>query len=301
VDPAYGFRGRVVPTIPFLNEVLHVHGRLTGKVAFITGLARGQGRAHALRLASEGADIVGFDLCEQIGTVDYPMSTPDDLDETVKLVEGLDRRIVARTGDVRDIESIRSVVRSGLDEFGRLDFVIANAGIMPIWGEHSDTMAAWHDCLDVLLTGVLHTIEATYPRLVEQGSGGSIVVTSSMAGVAPMMRTVDGRTLGLLGYSAAKAALVNLAQNYASILAAHHIRVNTVHPTGVRTPMVVNEVMSAHVANDHPDDLKSLVNAMPVDMVEAEDIAAAVAWLCSDDSRYFTGSALRIDAGAGLR
>jgi SDR family mycofactocin-dependent oxidoreductase len=276
-------------------------GRVQGKTAFITGVARGQGRAHAIKLASEGADIVGVDICAQIGTVDYPMSTPDDLQETVKLVEQADRRIHASIGDVRDVESLRSAYQEGLDTFGHIDLVVANAGIMPVWGPASDTMQAWHDCLDVLLTGVLNTIEVAYPRMLEQGTGGSIVITSSMAGVTPMMRTLGGRTLGLLGYSAAKAALINLAQNYASILAYHNIRVNAVLPTGVNTPMVDNDMVRDRFANADREDVLTLVNAIPVDFVEAEDIANAVLFLCSDESRYFTGSALRVDAGSSLR
>jgi SDR family mycofactocin-dependent oxidoreductase len=276
-------------------------GRVQGKTAFITGLARGQGRAHAVKLASEGADIVGIDICAQIGTVAYPMSTPDDLQQTVKLVEQADRRILARTGDVRDPQSLTSLYQEGLDMFGHIDLVVANAGIMPVWGPGSDTMQAWHDCLDVLLTGVLNTVETAYPRLLKQGTGGSIVITSSMAGVMPMMRTLGGRTLGLLGYSAAKAALVNLAQNYASILAPHNIRVNTVHPTGVNTPMVDNDMVRDRFANADPQDVLALVNAIPVEFVDADDIANAVLFLCSDESRYLTGSALRVDAGSSLR
>jgi len=276
-------------------------GRVQGKTAFITGIARGQGRAHAIKLASEGADIVGVDICDQIGTVDYPMSTPDDLAETVKLVEQADRRILAKIGDVRDVESLRTAYADGQDMFGHIDLVVANAGIMPVWGQRADTMQAWHDCLDVLLTGVLNTVEVAYPRMLEQGTGGSIVITSSMAAAVPMMRTLGGRTLGLLGYSAAKAALINLAQNYASILAYHNIRVNTVLPTGVNTPMVDNDMVRDRFANANPEDVATLVNAIPVDFVEPEDIANAVLFLCSDESRYFTGSALRVDAGSSLR
>jgi SDR family mycofactocin-dependent oxidoreductase len=276
-------------------------GRVQGKVAFITGVARGQGRAHAIRLASEGADIVALDICAQFETVDYAMSTPDDLQATIKLVEETGRRIVARIGDVRDVESLRSVYQEGLDTFGHIDLVVANAGIMPVWGRGSDTMQAWQDCLDVLLSGVLNTVEVAYPRMLEQGTGGSIVITSSMAAVMPMMRTLGGRTLGLLGYSAAKAALVNLAQNYASILAYHNIRVNTVHPTGVNTPMADNDMVRDRFATANPEDALALVNAIPVNFVEAEDIADAVLFLCSDESRYITGSALRVDAGSSLR
>ena len=212
-------------------------GRLEGKVVFITGVARGQGRSHAVRFAQEGADVIGVDICDQIATVGYPMSTQADLEETVKLVEDLDRRIVVGCGDVRDPDSLKDVLDAGMAELGRLDFVIANAGIMPIYGELSRQMQAWQDCLDVLLTGVLNTVELTYPRLIAQGEGGSIAITSSMAGLIPTMRTEGRHTLGALGYSAAKAALVNLARNYASFLAYHHIRVNTVHPTGVNTPI----------------------------------------------------------------
>jgi len=276
-------------------------GQFEGKVAFITGAARGQGRAHALRLAREGADIVGIDLCAQIATVDYPMATTDDLDETKKLVEQPGARMMSLVGDVRDRAFLGRAYDEGLRSFGRIDFVIANAGIMPIWGKESNTMQAWQDCLDVLLTGVLNTIEAAWPRMVSQGTGGSIVITSSMAGVVPTMRTLAGHTLGLLGYSAAKAALVNLMQNYASMLAYHRIRVNTVHPTGVSTPMIDNDMARDRFATADEEDLKCIVNAIPVNAVAAEDIASAVAWLCSDESRYLTGSAMRIDAGASLR
>jgi SDR family mycofactocin-dependent oxidoreductase len=276
-------------------------GRVEGKVAFVTGLARGQGRAHAVKLAGEGADIVGIDICAQLDTVDYAMSTPDDLQETVKLVEETGRRIMAKVGDVRDAESIRSAYEDGAAAFGHIDLVIANAGIMPVWGRKADTMQAWHDCLDVMLTGVLNTVEVAWPRMLKQGTGGSIVITSSMASVMPMMRTLGGRTLGLLGYSAAKAALVNLAQNYASILAAHNIRVNTVHPTGVNTPMVDNDMVRDRFENADREDVLALVNAIPTDFIEAEDVANTVLFLCSDESRYFTGSALRVDAGSSLR
>jgi SDR family mycofactocin-dependent oxidoreductase len=276
-------------------------GRVEGKVAFITGAARGQGRAHAVKLASEGADIIGLDICAQVDTVDYAMSTPSDLEETVKLVEKEDRRMIAKIGDVRDVQALRSLYAEGLESFGHIDLIVANAGIMPVWGKGSNTMQAWQDCLDIMLTGVLNTVEVAYPRLLEQGSGGSIVITSSMAACQPMMRTLDGRTLGLLGYSAAKAALVNLAQNYASILAVHNVRVNTVHPTGVNTPMVDNDMVRDRFANVDPQDGLALVNALPVDFVEADDIADAVLFLCSDESRYITGSSLRVDAGSSLR
>jgi SDR family mycofactocin-dependent oxidoreductase len=275
-----------------------VTGRVAGKVAFITGVARGQGRAHAVRLASEGADIVGVDICDQVASVEYPMANLDDLAETVKLVEETGRRIIARVGDVRDIGSLRAVFDEGIGVFGHIDCVLANAGVMPI---QSDTMLAWQDCLDVMLTGVLNTVEVAYPKMIEQGSGGSIVITGSVAGLKPLMRTVGTKNLGWLGYSAAKAALVNLAQNYASILAAHHIRVNTVHPTGVNTPMANNSVIHDYFSNADPEDLLTTKNAIPVGSVEPEDVANTVLFLCSDESRYLTGGSLRVDAGNSLR
>jgi SDR family mycofactocin-dependent oxidoreductase len=274
---------------------------LEGRVAFITGIARGQGRSHAVRLAESGADIIGVDICAPIEDVEYPLATRDDLDETVKLVEGLGRRIVADVGDVRDRDSLEAVYQRGLGEFGRLDFVIANAGVMPVFGPRANEFASWQLCLDVLLTGVLNTVELTYKQIVEQGDGGSIVITSSMAALKPMMRTESSHSYGLLGYSAAKAGLVNLARNYASILAVHRIRVNTLHPTSVNTPMIHNEMIERHWATADPENMQVLVSAIPVMEVEPEDISAAVAWLCSDDSRYFTGNEVRIDAGANLR
>jgi len=246
-------------------------GQFEGKVALITGAARGQGRAHALRLARDGADIVGIDLCAQIGTVAYPMATKDDLDETIELVGQRGARMIGLVGDVRDREFLDEAYDEGQRSFGRIDFVVANAGIMPIWGDGSDTMQAWQDCLDVLLTGVLNTIEAGWPRMVKQGTGGSIVITGSMAGVVPTMRTLAGRTLGLLGYSAAKAALVNLMENYASMLAYHHIRVNTVHPTGVNTPLATNgfEVLNQYIEED-PKMGPIFTNPMPVELLGDE-------------------------------
>jgi SDR family mycofactocin-dependent oxidoreductase len=276
-------------------------GKVEGKVAFITGVARGQGRADAVRLAEEGASIIGIDLCQQLELVDYPLATAEDLAETVELVEKAGGRIVAEPADVRDRDSLAAVLERGLRELGRLDFVVANAGVMPIWGEQAQTMDAWQLCLDILLTGVLNTVELTYPVIRDQGDGGSIVVISSMAALGPMMRTEESHTLGLLGYSVAKLGLVNLARNYASFLARHHIRVNTIHPTGVDTPMINNSLVTDSYDTMPAEDMNLSANAIPVRAVDADDIAAAVLWLCSDDSRFYTGNAMRVDAGASLR
>jgi SDR family mycofactocin-dependent oxidoreductase len=276
-------------------------GKLDGKVAFITGVARGQGRAHAVRLAQEGADIGGIDICAQMETVGYPLATQDDLQQTVKLVEQSDRRMIGRVGDVRDRASIQAAFEETVAEFGRVDFVVANAGIMPIWGEHAQTMQAWQDCIDVMLTGVLNTVEVAWPQMVEQGDGGSIILTSSIGSVQPMMRTLDAKTLGLLSYCAAKAGVVNLMQNYASVLAKYSIRVNTLHPAVTNTPMTDNEMSRGRMTTIDPEDVKVFSHALPVDSMEPAEMAAAAAWLCSDDSRYYTGNQMLIDAGAHLR
>ena len=265
-------------------------GKLEGKVAFITGAARGQGRSHAIRLALEGADIIAIDLCGQIASVAYPMSTPDDLAETAKQVEALDRRIFTAQADVRDAVALKAGFDAGTAELGPVDIVLANAGIapMPLHAEHD----AWQDVIDVNLTGVFNTVEIAIPSMIERGQGGAIVLTSSTAGITG----IGGPTRGGLGYTAAKHGVVGLMRSYANILAPYSIRVNTVHPTGVNTPMIVNDVMQEFFARD-PQLGNALANALPVSMVEPEDISNAIAWLVSDDARYVTGVTLPVDAG----
>jgi SDR family mycofactocin-dependent oxidoreductase len=266
-------------------------GKLEGKVAFITGAARGQGRSHAIRLAQEGADIIAVDICRQIDTVPYPLATPDDLAETVKAVEALDRRIVAREADVRDEAGLKAAFEAGVAELGPVDIVIANAGIiapMEVPGPHDP----WQDVIDVNLTGVFATVETAIPSMIERGQGGAIVLVSSTAGLSGLASP----TRGGLAYTAAKHGLVGLMRSYANTLAPHRIRVTTVHPTGVRTPMVVNEAMQKFLATDRALS-NPMVNALPVDMVEPIDISNAIMWLVSDDARYVTGIALPVDAG----
>ena len=197
-------------------------GSLSGKTAFITGAARGQGRAHAVKLASEGADIIAVDLCDQIASVPYPMATADDLAATVKLVEDTGARIVAREGDVRDAGSSATALQAGLDEFGGLDIVVANAGVAPMQAGED----GWRDVIDVNLTGVFHTVEVARPSMVEQGRGGSIVLISSVMGLAG----AGSPDAGAIGYTAAKHGIVGLMRVYANLLATHSIRVNSVHP-----------------------------------------------------------------------
>jgi len=265
-------------------------GKLEGKVAFITGAARGQGRSHAIRLAQEGADIIAVDICRQIGSVRYPMSTPADLAETARAVEALDRRIFTAQADVRDGGALKRAFEAGTAELGPADIVLANAGIAPMsTDERNDP---WQDAIDVNLTGVFNTVETATPSMIERGQGGAIVLTSSTAGISG----IGGPTRGGLGYTAAKHGIVGLMRSYANILAQHSIRVNSVHPTGVNTPMIINDAMQEFLAQD-PQLSNALANALPVPMVEAVDISNAIAWLVSDDARYVTGVALPVDAG----
>ena len=265
-------------------------GPLNGKVALVTGAARGQGRAHALRLAADGADVIAVDLCEQIASVPYPLATPDDLAATVKLVEDTGSRIVAKQGDVRDSASLSAAVQAGLDELGRLDIVVANAGIAPMQSKDG-----WRDVIDVNLTGVYHTVEVAIPKMIAQGTGGSIVLISSAAGLAG----IGSADAGSIGYAAAKHGMVGLMRVYANLLAPHSIRVNSIHPAGVDTPMINNEFTRQWVTDlvaqsDSPPDMG---NALPVQVMQPDDIANAVAWLVSDQARYITGVALPVDAG----
>jgi SDR family mycofactocin-dependent oxidoreductase len=264
-------------------------GRVEGKVAFITGAARGQGRSHAIRLASEGADIIAVDICDQIKTISYPLSGPDDLAQTVKEVEALGRGIVARQADVRNRTELKAAFESGLDTFGRVDIVVANAGIVPLQlgDEEPDT---FDDVIAVNLTGVWNTIEVARSTLVDQGNGGSIVLISSTAGLKGGASHLPGP-----GYTASKHGVVGLMRNYALTLAKHRIRVNSVHPTGVATPMVLNEQMAEVRAALAVTG--SQANPMPVEMLDPDDISNAVLWLVSDDARYVTGVALPVDAG----
>jgi len=266
-------------------------GPLRGRVAFITGAARGQGRAHAVKLASDGADIIAVDLCDQIASVPYPMASADDLAATVKLVEDTGARIVAGQADVRDRASLTTALRAGLDEFGRLDIVVANAGIAPMQAGED----GWRDVIDVNLTGTHNTVEAATPTMIDQGDGGSIVLISSAAGLAG----IGSADAGSIGYAAAKHGMVGLMRVYANLLAQHRIRVNSVHPAGVDTPMINNEFirdwLSRMVAStDAPPDMGNL---LPVQVLQPDDIANAVAWLVSDAARYITGVTLPVDAG----
>jgi len=266
-------------------------GKLEGKVAFITGAARGQGRSHAVRLAQEGADIIAVDICAQIESVSYPMSTPEDLDQTVREVEALGRRIVAQQADVRDATALQKVFDEGVAELGPVDIVLANAGI-GAGGSRFPAEQEWEEVLGVNLTGVWNTGRVAIPSMIDRGQGGSIVLTSSTGGLIG----VGIPTPGFLSYTAAKHGVIGLMRSWANYLAPHSIRVNSVAPTAVRTPMAGDGNL-AIIMERNPGLANALSNAMPVDMVEPVDVSNAIAWLVSDDARYVTGTVVPVDAG----
>jgi (+)-trans-carveol dehydrogenase len=273
-------------------------GRLDGKVAFVTGAARGQGRSHAVRLAQEGADVIAVDLCRQIDSVPYGMATPDDLAETVKEVEALDRRIVAREADVRDSAALKAAVDEGFAQLGRLDIVLANAGIFSTATAHEMDDQTWQDMIDVNLTGVWKTCKAAIPHLLAQGDGGAIVLTSSTAGLKGFP--------GFAHYVSAKHGVVGLMRTLALELAPHRIRVNSVHPTTVDTDMVQNDALYQLFNPDSPTrdafrQVSSEMQALPIPWVEPVDISNAILWLVSDEARYVTGVTLPVDAGFGVK
>jgi (+)-trans-carveol dehydrogenase len=273
-------------------------GRVSGKVAVVTGAARGQGRSHALRLAEEGADIIAIDACRDVDSVPYAMGTPEELQETVQHVEALGRRIVASQTDVRDHDGMKAAIDDGVTELGRLDIVCANAGICNF--DTLDVMesATWHDALDINLTGSWHTAKASIPYLREAG-GGSIIFISSIAGLKGLP--------GIGAYVASKHGLIGLMRTLALELAPEMIRANSVSPTNVETTMMVNDGTWARFAPDLSEEERTLeamlprfqgLNAMPIPWVQPVDVSNAVVWLASDDARYVTGVALPVDAGA---
>ena len=277
-------------------------GKLDGKVAFITGAARGQGRSHALRLAQEGADIIAVDICAQVDSVGYPLATPDDLAETVRQVEALDRRIVATQADVRDTAALKQAVDEGVAQLGRLDIVLANAGIASFGPVGDLTDELWDDMIDINLTGVFKTVRAALPHLRAHGEGGAIVITSSTAGIKGMAN--------LAHYVSAKHGVVGLMKTLANELAPDMIRVNSVHPTSVDTDMIHNEAIyelfvpdrpASEVTRDEVGEIFQALNALPIRWVDPVDISNAILFLVSDDARYITGVQLPVDAGSVIK
>jgi (+)-trans-carveol dehydrogenase len=273
-------------------------GLVDDKVALVTGAGRGQGRSHALRLAAEGADVIAVDVCaDPLETLSYSLSTEADLDETVKGVEAAGRRAVKVVADVRSFTEMQQAAEAGLAELGRIDIVCANAGIgtwAVVW---EMTEQQWSEMIDINLTGVFNTVRAALPSMVERGEGGSLVLTSSTAGLRAYQNTAH--------YTAAKHGVIGLMKVLAQECGPHGIRVNAVCPTTVRTPLVINDATFELFAPDkeHPgeDDVRGAfegLNILPnVAWVEPGDVSDAVLFLCSDAAKYVTGVALPIDAG----
>jgi SDR family mycofactocin-dependent oxidoreductase len=284
-----------------------VAGRMEGKVAFITGAARGQGRSHAVRLAEEGADIIAVDICAQIDSNPYPLATPDDLEQTVKSVDALGRRIVAYQADVRDRAQLQAALEEGIGQLGHLDTVVANAGILPMAMGHPDPMD-FVDAVDVDLIGVMNAVAVAIPKLPD---GASIVVTGSTAGLmSGTGGTVDNPVMGPggAGYGYAKRVLVGYVEQIALHLAPRFIRANAIHPTNCNTHLLHNEglysMFRPDLDNPSRDDVIpafTMFQAMPIPYVEPLDISNLVLFLASDESRYITGQQIRVDAGSLLK
>ncbi len=275
-------------------------GRVAGKVALVTGAARGLGRDHAVRLAEEGADIIGVDVCAQVGSVPYPMATPEDLAETVKQVESVGGRAVAAQADVRDYPGLKAAVDDVVARLGRLDIVSANAGIISYGPAAELDETAWQDVIDTNLTGAWHVAKAVIPHLIGGGNGGSVVLTSSNAGLKGIRN--------LAHYVSAKHGVVGLMRTLALELAPHSIRVNSVHPTAVNTPMVQNQanmrLFLPDVENPTVEQYAAAMaslNSLPVPWLEPRDVSNAVLFLASDEARYITGVALPVDAGSTIK
>jgi SDR family mycofactocin-dependent oxidoreductase len=277
-------------------------GKLDGKVAFITGAARGQGRSHAIRLAEEGADIIAIDLLEPIATMNYPLSTPEDLQQTVKAVEALDRRIIASKADVRHREQLVNSLGEGIAALGSLDIVVANAGICP--GGETTLLSGFVDATDVDLIGVMNTVAASLPHLQ---AGASVILTGSTAGLMTGTTENIGASGGS-GYMFAKRIVFAYVEAVALQLAPHMIRCNGVHPTNCDTDLLHNiDVYRAFRPDlEAPTRAEAMValpsmQAMPIPYIDPLDVSNLVAFLASDESRYLTGMNIRVDAGAMLK
>jgi SDR family mycofactocin-dependent oxidoreductase len=274
-------------------------GRVEGKVALVTGAARGQGRSHALRLAEEGADVILLDICDEVPGLPYPMPTEDDLAQTAAEVEKVDRRAVTAKVDIRDLRALTSEVDRAVAELGRLDIVSANAGICAVEPAMEISAEAWKTTIETNLTGAFHTAKATIPHIRAHGRGGSVIFTASMAGLIPVPN--------LAHYCASKWGVIGLAKVLAAELGSENIRVNAICPGNVDTDMIQNPAVLGmfmpHLENPTrddalvPDSSVSALNAMPVPWVDPVDISNALLWLASDEARFVTGTTQVVDAG----
>lgn len=277
---------------PCADAADRTRGRVAGKVALITGAARGQGRSHALRLAAEGADILAIDICAPVDHVDYATATGDDLATTARMVEEAGARVVTRTVDVRDASGLTAAVAEGAAALGGLDIAVANAGVCSIQRWDEVTPELWNTVIGINLTGVWNTCTAAIPHLLEAG-GGSMILISSTAGL-------KGQPF-LTPYVASKHGLVGIMRSLANELASKHIRVNSLHPTGVDTPMLNGMTGLTERIEASPDVGSLFLNSLPVDLVQAADVSNAVLFLASDEAKYVTGLTMTVDAGASAR
>jgi SDR family mycofactocin-dependent oxidoreductase len=273
-------------------------GSLDGRVVFITGAARGQGRSHAVMCAEEGADIVGVDICENLDIVPYALGTEDDLDETARLVEKTGRQMITRKADVRDLAALQEAFDAGVKEFGHVDTVIANAGVVLTNADERDASEALRLGLDIMLIGVWNAFQVAIPHLKERGEGGNLIATSSMIALLDL---TDGRG-GSDAYLMSKVAIVGLVRAYAAMLAPDRIRVNAVAPTNCATPMITDNPALFKVIEDNPRMVNAVQTALPdLPLIEPRDVSNAILFLISDAGRSFTGSMLKVDAGMDVR
>ena len=268
------------------------NGRVAGKVALITGAARGQGRSHALRLAAEGADILAIDICAPVDDIDYATATADDLAITARLVEEIGARVETRVVDVRDAKALTAAVADGVAALGGLDIAVANAGVGSIQRWDEVTPELWETVIGINLTGVWNTCTAALPHLLAAG-GGSMILISSTAGL-------KGQPF-LTPYVASKHGMVGIMRSLANELASKHIRVNSLHPTGVDTPMLNGMVGLTERIEASPDVGSLFLNSLPVDLISSADVSNAVLFLASDEAKYVTGLTMTVDAGASAR
>jgi SDR family mycofactocin-dependent oxidoreductase len=268
-------------------------GELDNTVAVITGAARGQGRSHAVALAEQGADIIAVDICADIDAIPYPLGTKSDLDETARLVEAVGRKAATVVADVRDLPQLEAAVQSGIDDLGEVDIVIANAGVVAIGDPEVHSEPVFNSIVDTNLKGVWHTLLASVPSIIRKGRGGSIVLVSSSQGLTG--RGGDG-SAAMFAYAASKHGVVGLMRSAANAYAPHKIRVNSVHPSGVSTPMILNDfVVNRMLENPNPAVSQMLLPGVP--LVEAQDVTEAVLWLVGPRARYVTGVSIPVDAG----
>ncbi|OBK15576.1 mycofactocin-coupled SDR family oxidoreductase [Mycobacterium asiaticum] len=268
-------------------------GELDDAVAVITGAARGQGRSHAIALAEQGADIIAVDICADIDEIPYALGTRANLDKTVRLVEETGRRAVPVVADVRDLGQLQAGVQTGIDELGEIDIVIANAGVVAMGDTQTDSEPVFNTIVDINLKGVWHTLLSTVPSIIRKGRGGSVVLISSSQGLTG--RGGDG-SAAMFAYAASKHAVVGLMRSAANAYGPHKIRVNSIHPGGVATPMIINDfVINRMTENPNPAVTQTLLPDVP--LVEAQDVTAAVLWLVSPGARYVTGVSIPVDAG----